>query len=149
APSTMLRFIHFSDIHLFQPGARWRARDVLSKRVTGYFNNRYLPRNKLFRRAEHVLTHLVNDAYAWSPDLVIFSGDASTLGVDEEVARAAELLRVGKEGTPPGLAVPGNHDYYTTHSVKHGLFERHFIPWQQGERFDHEIYPFARRVGPL
>lgn len=145
----MLRLVHFSDIHLFEPTARWRARDMLTKRMTGYFNSKYLPRSKQFRKAEHVLNHLINDAYANSPDLVIFSGDATTLGVDEEFARAAQVMRVGVDQTPPAIAVPGNHDYYTTHSVKHGLFERHFAPWQQGERIDDEVYPFARQVGSL
>lgn len=145
----MLRLIHFSDIHVFQPGARWKTREYFSKRVTGYFNNRYLPRSKQFKQASHVLHRLVEEAYSRSPDLVIFSGDATTLGVEEEFAHAAELLKVGQPGTPPALAVPGNHDYYTVHGVKQGLFEKHFAPWQHGDRIDKEIYPFARRIGPL
>lgn len=145
----MLRLIHFSDIHVFQPRARWKPREYFTKRVTGYFNNRYLPRSNQFKQASMVLQKLVDDAYSRSPDLVIFSGDATTLGVEEEYTHAAEILRIGQPGTPPALAVPGNHDYYTTHSVKQGLFERHFAPWQQGERLDGEIYPFARRIGPL
>ncbi|MFT3878975.1 MAG: metallophosphoesterase [Gemmatales bacterium] len=145
----MLRLIHFSDIHVFQPGARWKTREYFTKRVTGYFNNRYLPRSNRFKQASLVLQKLVEDAYSRSPDLVIFSGDATTLGVEEEFAHAAELLRVGQPGTPPALAVPGNHDYYTTHSVRKGLFERHFAPWQVGHRLDQETYPFARKVGHL
>lgn len=145
----MLRLIHFSDIHLFQPGAKWKARDYFTKRMTGYFNSRFLPRSKKFKQAAEVLQRLVDDAYSKSPDLVIFSGDATTLGVEEEFAQAARLLKVGEPDTPPALAVPGNHDYYTTHSVRKGLFERHFADWQQGERLDDEVYPFARRLGPL
>lgn len=145
----MLRLIHFSDIHLFQSHARWKARDLLSKRVTGYVNSRYLPRSKVFKQASQVLHRLVEDAYARQPDLVIFSGDATTLGVEEEFAHAVDLLQVGNEQTPLAMAVPGNHDYYTTSSVKLGLFERYFAPWQHGERVDDEIYPFARVIGPL
>jgi 3',5'-cyclic AMP phosphodiesterase CpdA len=145
----MLRLIHFSDIHLFQSRARWKARDLFSKRVTGYVNSRYMPRSKEFKQAAHVLHRLVEDAYSRQPDLIIFSGDATTLGVEEEFAHAAELLQVGKDSTPPALAVPGNHDYYTTSSVKQGLFERHFAPWQQGERIDDSIYPFAQTLGHL
>lgn len=145
----MLRLIHFSDIHLFQPQARWKARDYLSKRMTGYFNNRYLPRSKGFKQAAQVLRQLVADAYARSPDLVIFSGDATTLGVEEEFTLASQILQVSDAATPPALAVPGNHDYYTTHSVKHGFFEKHFAPWQQGERVDQHIYPFAKIVGDV
>lgn len=145
----MTRLIHFSDIHLFHSDARWRARDYLSKRITGYVNSRYMPRSKGFKQASQVLRSLVDDAYARSPDMVIFSGDATTLGVEEEFQNAAEILKVGQDGTPDAIAVPGNHDYYTTHSVKSGLFEKHFAPWQQGERLDSDIYPFARVVGNL
>lgn len=145
----MIRLVHFSDIHLFQPGARWKTREYFSKRVTGFVNNRFLPRSQHFKQASVVLHRLVEDAYSKSPDLVIFSGDATTLGVEEEFAQASELLRIEQAETPTALAVPGNHDYYTTHSVKQGLFERHFAKWQHGERLDEEIYPFARRIGPL
>ena len=96
-----------------------------------------------------MLHRLVEDAYARQPDLVIFSGDATTLGVEEEFAHAIDLLQVGSDQTPLAMAVPGNHDYYTTSSVKLGLFERYFAPWQHGERVDDEIYPFARVIGPL
>jgi 3',5'-cyclic AMP phosphodiesterase CpdA len=145
----MTRIIHFSDIHLFSAGAKWKPRDFLSKRVTGYVNNRYLPRGGRFKQAAHVLTKLVEDAYARQPDLVVFSGDATTLGTEEEFEEAASLLRVNQAGTPPAIAVPGNHDYYLPHRRDHGLFERHFAPWQQGERLDDNVYPFARRLGPL
>ena len=145
----MIRLIHFSDIHLFHAKAPWRARDYLSKRLTGYVNNRYLSRSKGFKQASQVLHQLVEDAYARQPDLVIFSGDATTLGVEEEFAQAAQLLRVHEESTPAALAVPGNHDYYVSHSVRTGLFERHFAPWQRGERIDDKVYPFARIVGPV
>jgi hypothetical protein len=61
------------------------------------------------------------------------------------------VARLGLDGDDPlpGLAVPGNHDYYTRAVVAARVFERHFDAWQQGERVDHERYPFAQRVGPL
>jgi hypothetical protein len=68
------------------------------------------------------------------------------MGLEEEVAHAAALLRVGEL---PGLAVPGNHDYCTRRDVSEGHFERHFAPWQQGERIGEETYPFAQRAGPV
>ncbi len=145
----MTRLIHFSDIHLFHAQAKWKPRDFLSKRVTGYLNNRFLPRGHRFKQAPQVLHKLVEDVYARSPDLVVFSGDATTLGVEEEFEMAVQVLRIGQEDVPPALAVPGNHDYYTTRSTKTGLFEKHFAPWQQGHRLDDEIYPFARKVGKV
>jgi 3',5'-cyclic AMP phosphodiesterase CpdA len=80
---------------------------------------------------------------------VVFSGDATTLGFEAEFARAADLLGVTGPEALPGLAVPGNHDYYTRAAAAAGLFERYFAPWQAGERLDESLYPFAQRVGPL
>src|SRR5262249_20772699 len=75
---------------------------------------------------------------------VVFSGDATTLGFEAEFAVAARALEID---SMPGLAVPGNHDYYTRAPVKTGLFERYFAPWQRGERIGDATYPFAQRVG--
>jgi 3',5'-cyclic AMP phosphodiesterase CpdA len=83
------------------------------------------------------------------PDCTVFSGDATALGFPEEIARAAELLGVGADRSPPGLAVPGNHDYYTKRDARSGAFERSFSAWQTGERVDEAPYPFARQVGPV
>jgi 3',5'-cyclic AMP phosphodiesterase CpdA len=83
------------------------------------------------------------------PDHLIFSGDATSLGFEAELAHAANLLGVGREGSLSGLAVPGNHDYYTRTVAASGLFEKYFAPWQTGERVDGAIYPFAQPVGPL
>jgi 3',5'-cyclic AMP phosphodiesterase CpdA len=81
-------------------------------------------------------------------DHIVFSGDATALGFEEEMARAAELLGLGQPDALPGLAVPGNHDYCTRAAMHGGHFERHFAPWQRGERIDEAVYPFAQRVGP-
>src|SRR5262245_29233569 len=109
----MLRIVHFSDIHVFESKAAWNARDLLSKRLTGWVNNRLLPRGRQFRGAADVLRRLVDDIYRQKPDLLLFSGDATTLGVEEEFALAADILRVKDPSALPGFAVPGNHDYYT------------------------------------
>ena len=78
---------------------------------------------------------------------MLFSGDASAMGFEEELARAAHLLGVGGPDALPGLAVPGNHDYCTHHAMHAAHFERHFGPWQAGERVGDAVYPFAQRVG--
>jgi 3',5'-cyclic AMP phosphodiesterase CpdA len=141
-----LRFVHVSDIHLFCPHARWRLGDWFGKRLTGWINSRFLRRRRLFQHADKVLACLMDEVQARRPDLLLFSGDASTLGTEEELARASALLRIGDL---PGLAVPGNHDYYVRSCAASGAFERHFAPWLDGERLDGAVYPFARRVGPV
>jgi 3',5'-cyclic AMP phosphodiesterase CpdA len=144
-----VRLAHLSDVHITTRPLGWRRRDWFSKRVTGYINLRWLGRRYRFRRAEEVLAALVEDMRRRRPDHVIFSGDATNLGFEAEFARAAHLLGVSGDDRLPGLAVPGNHDYYTRAIVAAGVFERHFAPWQSGERVDGERYPFAQRVGPL
>lgn len=145
----MFRVVHFSDIHVFHAEAAWRAPDWFSKRLTGWVNLKYLPRGKQFRETLYVLKRLVDDMYARKPDLLLFTGDAASLGVEEEFALAAEVLRVGAQDAPPGMAVPGNHDYYTRRAVSEGLFERYFAPWLVGERVTEHTYPFGRQAGPV
>jgi 3',5'-cyclic AMP phosphodiesterase CpdA len=81
-------------------------------------------------------------------DHLIFSGDATALGFESEIRRAAEALRIGAH-LIPGLAVPGNHDYCTSQAASSGHFERYFEPWQQGRRIGAHRYPFAQQAGPV
>jgi 3',5'-cyclic AMP phosphodiesterase CpdA len=142
-----VRLAHFSDIHVTAQPLGWRRGDWFSKRLTGWINLRWLGRRYRFRRSEEVLRALVADLRQRRPDRVIFSGDATSLGFDAEFDRAASILGLNRPDPLPGLAVPGNHDYYTRAVVASGLFERHFHTWQQGERIDGVLYPFAQRVG--
>jgi 3',5'-cyclic AMP phosphodiesterase CpdA len=135
---------HFSDIHVTTRLRSWGREDWMNKRLAGWLNLRFLGRGFRFRRAEQVLLALQADLAARPIHQLIFSGDATALGFEEEVVHAARLLQVGQL---PGLAVPGNHDYCTRSGMKAGHFERHFAPWQIGERVGSEIYPFAQRVG--
>ncbi len=110
---------------------------------------RFLGRGFRFRCNEQVLAALRMDLRERAYDQVIFSGDATALGFQEEMARAAELLGVDQVGSLPGLAVPGNHDYCTMASAVAGHFERYFASWQQGFRLTEDTYPFAQRIGHL
>jgi len=110
-------------------------------------NLRFGGRGKRFRQTEAVLTTLRSELHQRGFDRVIFTGDATALGFEEESARAATLLGLDAE-ILPGLAVPGNHDYCTVYAATTGHFERHFAPWLTGERVDNALYPFAQRVGP-
>src|SRR5262249_34232765 len=127
----VVRLAHFSDLHLTTSPLGWRARDWLTKRVTGWPNAGLLPRFFPFPYAEEAVRALVEDLAAASVNHAIFSGDASTLGFDAECLHAADILPVS---TMPGLAVPGNHDYYTPQAEHSGAFERAFASWQRGAR---------------
>jgi 3',5'-cyclic AMP phosphodiesterase CpdA len=104
--------------------------------------NLRLGRGKRFRRAEEVLKALERDRLERGLDYVVFSGDATALGFPNEIAQAANLLGVDRG---PGLAVPGNHDYLIRAAANSGAFERCFASWQQGERIDQHVYPFAQK----
>jgi 3',5'-cyclic AMP phosphodiesterase CpdA len=145
----MIRLAHLSDVHVYVPRARWQPRDWFNKRLTGWLNLRCLGRGHRFRHAATVLKALSADIYERKPDCIIFSGDATALGFEEELAEVAALLRVGQTGGLPGIAAPGNHDYYTVGCAASYLFEQYFAPWLEGQRIDGATYPFARRVGPV
>lgn len=146
---SLVRLVHLSDIHITAHPLGWQRRDWLSKRFTGWLNHRWLGRAARFRCADAVLTRFVEQLHEHPPERVIFSGDATALGFEAEFARAAALLDVGGPQALPGLAVPGNHDYYTRAVASAGLFEHYFAPWQAGERIDGARYPFAVRAGPV
>jgi 3',5'-cyclic AMP phosphodiesterase CpdA len=138
---------HFSDVHVTSPVLGWRLADYFNKRLTGWINLHVLGRAKHFGQASEILRELASDLDVQQPAHLIFSGDATGLGFDSEMAVASQILSVGRPHCLSGMAVPGNHDYYTPSAVESGSFERHFEPWQQGERIDQERYPFAQRAG--
>src|SRR5262249_8404293 len=143
----MVRLAHLSDIHITARPLDWTVSDWFSKRYAAWFNFRWLGRRYRFRWADEALTTLAAELRERRPDQVVFSGDATALGFRSELERAAALLGLADPRMPPGLAVPGNHDYCTPRAEASGLFEKQFTPWQQGERVDGAVYPFARRVG--
>jgi 3',5'-cyclic AMP phosphodiesterase CpdA len=149
SPTDVVRLAHFSDIHVTAPACVWRARDYFSKRLSSWANLRLLGRGARFRRTEQVLSALAADLRQRRHDRLVFSGDATALGFEEEVARAAHILGVNAPDAQPGLAVPGNHDYCTHSAMLGGHFERYFANWQNGERIGDAVYPFAQRVGHL
>jgi 3',5'-cyclic AMP phosphodiesterase CpdA len=148
-PATTVRLAHISDLHLPTPLTGWRRRDWFSKRLTGWINLRWLGRQRRFRHAADILAALTARFRHTRPDRVVFTGDATNLGLDGEFARAAELLGLGGPDPLPGITVPGNHDHYNRAVVADALFERHFDAWQVGHRVDGSRYPFAQRVGHL
>jgi 3',5'-cyclic AMP phosphodiesterase CpdA len=143
-----VRLAHLSDVHVTAPRLGWRKRDWFGKRLAAWLNLRVLGRARHFSRTDEVLLALRAELRQRQVDRLIFSGDATALGFEQEVERAAGLLGVGAADAPPGLAVPGNHDYLSRSDAASGHFERHFAPWQAGERVDEATYPFAQRVGP-
>jgi 3',5'-cyclic AMP phosphodiesterase CpdA len=144
----MVRLAHLSDIHISARPLGWRWHDWFNKRLTSWFNMRCLGRRRSFARADEVLDRLIDELPERGIDHILFSGDATAMGFEAELRRAAQ--RLGVVSSPiAGLAVPGNHDYLTSGAAASGLFERFFAPWQGGIRIGEHTYPFAQRAGPL
>src|SRR5262249_28381996 len=117
-----LRLAHFSDIHVTTRPLGWRTRDWFSKKLTGWANIALLGRGYRFRDADTVLAAMMKDIRARRPDHLAFSGDAATLGFEAELAYAVKALGIDGGTSTPGIAVPGNHDYYTHSDEASGLF---------------------------
>jgi 3',5'-cyclic AMP phosphodiesterase CpdA len=145
----VIRIAHFSDLHITTEPLGWRRGDWFNKRLPGWLNLKWLGREHRFRDADAILAVLADELQQRRIDHVIFSGDATALGFEAELAHAVALLGVVGQDRLPGMAVPGNHDYYTREVAASGLFERAFAPWQNGERVDGAVYPFAQRVGQV
>jgi 3',5'-cyclic AMP phosphodiesterase CpdA len=121
--------------------------DWFNKRLFSWLNHRLLGRGFRFRHSVDVLSRMAAELRRVPFDRIIFSGDATAMGFDEELARATKILGVDRPDTLSGLAVPGNHDYCTRKAARSGDFERRFARWQIGERIDGHTYPFAQRLG--
>jgi 3',5'-cyclic AMP phosphodiesterase CpdA len=142
-----LRLAHFSDIHLTARPLRLSALDWFGKRAAGWLNVK-IGRGRHFVDSNTVAAVMANDLRSRGYDHIVFSGDATTLGLRMEFDEVNRILKP-HDGWPAALAVPGNHDYYTWRAVRIGDFEKAFAPWQKGERVDEHIYPFAQRAGPM
>ena len=108
----MIRLAHVSDIHLTTDNLEWQREDWFNKRMAAWINFRWLGREKLFRHADAIIRRLLLEIDERGPHHIVFSGDATALGFESELRKAAELLEIDRR---PGLATPGNHDLYAIH----------------------------------
>jgi len=141
----VIRLAHFSDLHLSAHPLGLTARDYFGKRLIGWLNHKGR-RGKSFADAETITQKLVEDLKQNSYDHLIFSGDATTLGMKNEYQTVLQSFGDFAE-LPGGVATPGNHDYYTRRSRRNGLFEETFSAWMKGLRVGPLPYPFAKKVG--
>jgi 3',5'-cyclic AMP phosphodiesterase CpdA len=142
-----VRLLHFSDIHLPPRRMGWRLREVFSKCITGWVNMRVLGRARRFGQAQAVLTQLFAHIQQAAPDGLLFTGDATHLAFRSEFFNVANLFKsLTKPEQTQLLAVPGNHDSYTTQAIREQRFEECFAGWQQGQRLGQHAYPFAMNI---
>ena len=109
-----MRIIHFGDLHVW----RWRFdwRDPLHpKRWLGWVNLGLRRRHRFPPdHAERVAADIASQEADW----VVCTGDLSTMSLDEEFERAAELMApIREKWGGRFVVIPGNHDRYTPRSA--------------------------------
>jgi 3',5'-cyclic AMP phosphodiesterase CpdA len=131
-----LRIAHLSDIHVWRIALN-PAR-LFSKRVVGIADLLW-GRARRFRLER--LDAVVAKVRSIAPDHLLITGDLTTTALPSEfrVARAelADLLHDRARAT----VLPGNHDRYTTGSVRHQVFESTF-----GEFAPASTYPWLKAL---
>ena len=136
----MFSLAHLSDPHI-GPIATPRLRELLNKRGLGLINW-YRKRHR--HHHADVLSAVVNDVQAQSPDHIAVTGDLVNISLDTEFAGAARWLM--SVGTPEHVTlVPGNHDAYIRRAS--GWAAQHWREFMRGD--DGADFPFVRRRGPL
>ncbi len=136
-----LRFLHCSDIHLFNLRGVGPHR-FLNKRLTGGVN-------LMLKRGKHhdgaLFDRVSEHARELEVDRVVITGDLSNLALEQEFEHiAAKLDAVGR----PVTVIPGNHDTYTRGAERSHRFEAMLGQFMAGDREDRDdaiSYPFVQR----
>ncbi|HVS62646.1 MAG TPA: metallophosphoesterase [Thermoanaerobaculia bacterium] len=118
-----MRILHFSDIHLDFQLRRVPLRDWFGKRLMGG-GNYLLRRREAFRQGKRKLDALAALIHEDDPDLIVFSGDFTTLGTELELLNAREAIEPILATSASFVCVPGNHDVYLGDVVRQGRFVR-------------------------
>ena len=141
----MVSLAHLSDPHI-GPIATPRLRELLNKRGLGLINW-YRKRHR--HHHADVLSAIVRDMQAQSPDHIAVTGDLVNISLDTEFAGAARWLM--SVGTPEHVTlVPGNHDAYIRRAS--GWAAQHWGDYMRGDPHPPALaggFPFLRRRGPL
>jgi 3',5'-cyclic AMP phosphodiesterase CpdA len=133
-----LRIIHLSDIHVWR--LAFNPLRLLGKRSVGFFS---LLRGRARRFRLERLSDVVERVQRLDADHILITGDLTTMALPGEFADAraalAPLLVDGSRVT----VLPGNHDRYTTGSVRRLSFEGTF-----GAFAPAATYPWLRHLDP-
>lgn len=131
-----MRIVQLSDIHVWRYS--FNPIRLFNKRVVGVVS-------LLAGRAERFrlerLDEVVRRVKALEPDHILITGDLTTTALPEEFAHARAELGPLLDDTTRVTIIPGNHDRYTTGSVRHQSFEKVF-----GDCMPCLTFPWLRRL---
>ncbi len=136
---------HFSDLHL-RLESRVPLSSLLGKRSLGYAN---LAFNRGRTHKRKWLESLIRAVAAEKADLVVVTGDLTSLSLDFEFKAIDRMFREGGLSPDNTVVIPGNHDRYTFLADKGCAFEQGMKDWLP-EGFCRKIgYPVVRSLGPV
>jgi 3',5'-cyclic AMP phosphodiesterase CpdA len=127
---------HLSDVHL-GPLPQPRPLDLIGKRLTGYMN---WVRARAHVHDMEVLSDLVADLKAQTPDHIAMTGDILNIALPEEFPIGKAWLDSVGSGDMVSF-VPGNHDAYVQSAMQ--ILAETFAPWTIGDK-SAEAYPYLR-----
>jgi len=116
-----LRIIHLSDIHVWRYA--FNPFHLLNKRAVGMLS---LVAGRAARFRLERLHEVVERVLSLSPDHILISGDLTTTALPAEFRDARESLADLLVDSGRVTVIPGNHDRYTTGSVRYREFEEWF-----------------------
>ncbi len=135
-----MRLLHLSDVHI-SSFAGSKPSDFLNKRILGGWNLLFGRSDYLGDKAEVLLEALRTDVKAQQADLILISGDLTSLALPAEFARAVAFTE-SLGGPEKVMVIPGNHDYYTHEAAQAGRFESYFAEYLRSA-----TYPIVRFLG--
>jgi 3',5'-cyclic AMP phosphodiesterase CpdA len=136
-----MRLLHFSDVHVGAPLRQLPPRHWLGKRGLAGLNL-LLGRGRRFATAIEKLAALASFATRAEVDAVLFTGDYTALGLEQEFRQARSAIEPFLQAPAGYVNVPGNHDLYLPEVLRERRFERHF-----GDTLDSDL-PQYRADGP-
>ena len=138
-----------SDPHIPTPLHKVPLLKWLGKRSIGG-TNLILGRNRLFKDAAIKLKALNSFKSEENIELVVCTGDYTTLGLNHEYIRAAKVIQPLMDSPFGYVHVPGNHDYYANDVLRDDRFQSHFGETLQSNLPEYQVegpWPLVRLIG--
>lgn len=132
-----VKILHFSDTH--ERATPEAPSAFFDKRLLGILNSSVIRRKYDTRRIAPAIEYIL----AEKPDLVLFTGDATSCGQKGEFERALKDFMPLLESPLPFVYVPGNHDAYVSDKKCRKALEEFTFAMNRGKRTLAD-YPFVQ-----
>lgn len=133
----MFRVVHLSDIHVWRYA--YHPARLANKRFLGMLE---LMKGRARRFRLERLDEVVEHALSLNSDHVLITGDLTTTALTTEFVEARRALGPLLADPARATVIPGNHDRYTSGSLRTRKFEAYF-----GEFASAPAYPWLRPIG--